>query len=607
MRFRSAKQDGFQVSAVSGVNTISFGISATSAAKKGLLGFAVKRIDPNPDTRKTEQYYMYGFKVFQSVIPQPDDNTKVSTEQHPVQSFVWDDFTAKPGHKYTYEFHPVRGKPKNLDHSAEPISIDVETEELFSDTAEHQVFFNRGVASSQAYTREFGNKKPDQLAEPLQQKALHWLSRDLDTAMLKFIDQVEDGDTLLGCFYEFHYEPVLTALRQKARKAAVRIIIDAKDNSRTDKDGKLVEAFPREANLKAIEDAGIPSKCIIERTARPSAIQHNKFMVWLKGKGKEAKPIEVWTGSTNLSDGGIHGQTNVGHWVRNESIAEAFRQYWKILKADPGATSGDDKSTTLSKNKEFRKSVEDLGEVPLKLEEISSGITPVYSPRQKLDVLALYADLVVKAEKSTAVTLAFGVSDAFKSKLVNNTKDDQIVFLLLEKEDKKNPRSAKEFIPLTARNNVYSAWGAYIDDPVYQWVRETNTARLKLNSHVAYIHSKFLLHDPLGPDPIVVTGSANFSNPSTTENDENMIVIRGDLRVADIYFTEFNRLWNHYYFRAMYDKLHADEKQQTPTEGSLFLVEDDSWTKKYAQGTLKAKRLALYSTMELGKKRAAAH
>jgi phosphatidylserine/phosphatidylglycerophosphate/cardiolipin synthase-like enzyme len=593
MRFQSKKQDGFQVFAVSGVNTISFGISAGAAAKKQLLGFAVERLDQQAG----ENYFMKGFKVFRSIIPHPDEQTQVSTREQPIQSFVWDDFTAKPGQKYTYQFHPVRGEPKNMDHSAPSIPIDVETEQLFSKKAEHQVFFNRGVASSQAYARRFGNRTPSKLPSDQEKEALRWLSRDLDDAMLKFIEQVGDGDTLLCCFYEFHYPPVLEALQRKARKADVRIIIDAKDNSTTDKEGVFHAAFPREANLKAIKDVKLPAKCIIKREARPRAIQHNKFMVWLKGKGAKSKPVEVWTGSTNLSDGGISGQTNVGHWVHNETVAKAFRQYWEILREDPGTTEGDDASTARSKNKEFRQSVMALGDVPLKLADIQSGITPIYSPREKLDVLALYADLVEKAEKSTAVTLAFGVSEAFKSRLIKNTSANQIVFLLLEKRDKPNPRSKKVFVALTAKNNVYSAWGAYIHDPVYQWLLETNASQLGLNKHVTYIHSKFLLHDPLGPDPIVVTGSANFSNPSTTENDENMLLIRGERRVADIYFTEFNRLWNHYYFRSVHEAL--QNKAETPKDSSLFLVEDDSWTAKYKPGTLRSKRLALYTTMEM--------
>lgn len=50
-------------------------------------------------------------------------------------------------------------------------------------------------------------------------------------------------------------------------------------------------------------------------------------------------------------------------------------------------------------------------------------------------------------------------------------------------------------------------------------------------------------HRPLSDDPIVFTGAANFSEPSTTANAENMLVIRGDTRVADIYLGEFTRLF----------------------------------------------------------------
>ena len=149
MRFRSKDSGGFQVFAVTGINTVSFGIKASADAQKGLLGFGVERADP----KEGEKYVMPGFKVFRSVIPHPDANTRVTTMEHPMQSFVWDDFTAKPDRDYEYTFHPIKGKPKNLDRSTPPVTIKVQTEPLFSDE-EHDVFFNRGVASSQAYARE---------------------------------------------------------------------------------------------------------------------------------------------------------------------------------------------------------------------------------------------------------------------------------------------------------------------------------------------------------------------------------------------------------------------------------------------------------------------
>lgn len=71
----------------------------------------------------------------------------------------------------------------------------------------------------------------------------------------------------------------------------------------------------------------------------------------------------------------------------------------------------------------------------------------------------------------------------------------------------------------------------------------------------------------------MVSGSANFSRASTTDNDENMIIIRGDRRVADIYFTEFNRLFFHYYFRSVVQRIRAGGG--SAEDDALDLVEDD--------------------------------
>lgn len=151
-------------------------------------------------------------------------------------------------------------------------------------------------------------------------------------------------------------------------------------------------------------------------------------------------------------------------------------------------------------------------------------------------------------------------------------------------------------MPLTATNNVYQAWGSYIKDPLYQWTKEINTQIMKLNHHVMYIHSKFMLVDPLGQDPIVVTGSANFSEASTVSNDENMLIIKGNKRAADIYFTEFNRLFNHYYFRSIYE---STRKGTYTKDNSLFLVSDDSWLEKYKPGKLRYKRVKMFTKMVL--------
>lgn len=219
-------------------------------------------------------------------------------------------------------------------------------------------------------------------------------------------------------------------------------------------------------------------------------------------------------------------------------------------------------------------------------------------------MLETYAQMLDTAKKSAFVTLAFGINQRIKELLQDNDFKNPITFILLEKQDKPNPQSLSPFIEIDARNNVYKAWGAYIKEPLYRWTKETNTAALGLNHHVQYIHSKFLLMDPLSDDPIVVSGSANFSDASTINNDENMLVIRGNLRVADIYFTEFNRLFNHYYFRSVYETIQK-QKEQTIAErsplstqqSSIFLDTDGTWLKKYKKGNLRYKRVKMFSEM----------
>ena len=590
MRFKSAKRDGFQVFAVSGVNTVSFGIEASAKARVGLLGFAVERYDP----KENERYPMPGFKVFPSVIPHPDASTQVSTRDHPVQSLVWDDFTAKDGRSYEYSFFPVRGVPRNLDHGAPPVKLLIRTEALFS-KLEHDVFFNRGVASSQAYTRRFGNKKPDDLPPDKQKEARAWLSRNLDDALLRFIRQARRNDSLLCCFYEFSYAPVAEALQAAlGRGVAVTIIIDAKNNGTTDKKGKTHPAFPRVENLATLEAAGIARTNVVYREARTNDIQHNKFMVLLKGKRQ--RPAEVWTGSTNISDGAIHGQTNVGHWVRDTVVAEHFRAYWEMLRTDPGAHEGD--ADPRKRNADLADAVQGLSPAPADAATIAPGVTPVFSPRRGLSVLGLYVELLDKAQHSAHITLAFGIGKDFKDALKSHTPKSPITFVMLEKRDAPTPANRASFVWLNSRQNVYEAWGSFIKDPLYQWARETNAMQLGLNLHVSYVHCKFLLRDPLGAGPLVVTGSANFSAASTNANDENMLLIRGNKRVADIYFTEFNRIFNHYYFRSVVEATAGGPDAAKNAEGNLFLAETpDGWLQKYKPGSLKQKRVELYVGM----------
>ncbi len=186
---------------------------------------------------------------------------------------------------YTYEFHPLAGTPKNLDRSRPVVEIDVETEPLYGGT--HDVFFNRGVASSQRYALRFGNLRPDrQPTERKRKEALAWLSRDLDDAMLRFIRSARPGNAIRGCFYEFTYGPVLDELKKAIDQGVdVKLVVDLKVNEHTSNerqpDGSTKAVF-HASDPRLREPRGDPHRRdsrLGDRQARIAAVRHRAQQV----------------------------------------------------------------------------------------------------------------------------------------------------------------------------------------------------------------------------------------------------------------------------------------------------------------------------------------
>jgi phosphatidylserine/phosphatidylglycerophosphate/cardiolipin synthase-like enzyme len=170
------------------------------------------------------------------------------------------------------------------------------------------------------------------------------------------------------------------------------------------------------------------------------------------------------------------------------------------------------------------------------------------------------------ANTAVFLTAAFGVNDLFEEVLAH--EKPYMRYVLLESEDKDMDRlNAPRFNEVAVANILPH-------NEFERWLAEHLSG---LNTHVKYIHTKYMLIDPLGDDPLLIGGSANFSDASTRKNDENMLVIRGDKRVADLYLSEFMRLFNHFQFRGL-----ARARAATgPESARSFLVPNDSWKSRY--------------------------
>ncbi len=493
-------------------------------------------------------------------MPDPQPGERRSTLKHPIQSFLWGDYSAVPNTRYTFTIRPVYGTPAALTYGSD-VSVTVRTEP--EDRGKHAVFHNRGAIPSQKFADLFGNRGPDDPNDP-DAEDVAWLSRGLLEAALGFIFQARGPRYALRvAAYEFSYPPILDALRSAAASGAdVSVVYE--DGSQK-KDGRLVLTSTTRMNRRAIRVGALASQAglnLIPRQKR-RAIPHNKFIILLK----DGRPLEVWTGSTNFTPSGFLGQSNVGHIVRDTQVAAQFLDYWQQLACDPDPEEFQTWCSTYSPY---------VGDRPP-----ARGITPIFSPRQKSQMLDWYGDRLEDANQTVMLTAAFGVTRRLAERFDNDR--DYLRFLLMERRN----RSEETQVMLTRDRDTRIALGAALNRDALalglnghqldEWYKREEHYRKK--GHIFYVHTKIMLLDTLTDDPLVFTGSANFSPASLLSNDENMLLIRGDKRVADIYTVEFMRLFNHFYFRHIAQLL-ARRGRNDPGRAA-FLTPDHSWTKRH--------------------------
>lgn len=273
MRVRKTNQD-LTLRTIAGSHVVLLAMDMKEADCPGLLGFAIHRTDQTEE----EAYWMEGTKTFEETDPGFPAGAKYATNKHPIQGFTWSDFTAKPGHKYTYRVQALTGSPTNLKKSRE-VSVDVETEDEASGS--HDIFFNRGAAASQEYSRRFGKMAALENAKESDPR-WGWLSRGAMEAILAFVDRAQGpGHALRVAAYEFRLPAFAKALKAaKDRGVDVKVLYDGNDNP-PDKNGKV---FPRDDNRDTATAAKVKS-CSKERMTRDEVknppISHHKFILHL--------------------------------------------------------------------------------------------------------------------------------------------------------------------------------------------------------------------------------------------------------------------------------------------------------------------------------------
>mmetsp|Transcript_3032 Transcript_3032/g.7681 ORF Transcript_3032/g.7681 Transcript_3032/m.7681 type:complete len:696 (+) Transcript_3032:136-2223(+) len=634
-----------------------------------------KAASSNIKSKNTSTVVFSGFAV-ERLDPLKKQNVSLNFDGRPIQKFHFGDYTAVPGMQYEYTVRRMTKAQSSVASTSKfvaygsSVTVKITTEDPTEGV--HGIYFNRGVAGSKAYSDKFHqfskyhrvNKfgiprwksiiNPRSIPDPdKSQEALTWLSRGLEEALLQFISQASGSDyRLLATVYEFTHEETIRAFASAVERGVdVKIIRHCKGTHRArvkrndivkDENGKVVKDWepdgPTAAAKKAIDEVGFTSlkdahtwhhETFIERHYS-AGIMHNKFIVLVR----KGKPLQVWTGSTNPTDSGIYGQSNVGHIVRSDQVASQYVEYWKHLSRDlPGRKHPSKTNDGGGSENEDNDPMDDFNErqqPDIEGQVKSPSIKVIFSPRKTIDMLQWYADRMGDAKSSVHYTAAFGIAQpiaqilkgenpskpeadeglrrspriARRCKKNEATSDSLLRYVLMdnkpsEHSSEKSRASAEkkgkewvDYYDFKENKSNRIAYGAILTDDD-DGAHDHGESLTGLTTFVDYIHTKYMIVDALTDNPLVITGSANFSAASTDKNDENSLVIQGDTRVADVYLTEFMRLFDHFYSRDRFLEL---GKRSSGKSGRVWdeVVMDESWLQPYFDPSTQVYRERLF-------------
>jgi len=277
--------------------------------------------------------------------------------------------------------------------------------------------------------------------------------------------------------------------------------------------GAINSAYARGVKIRWIYDGSSTNSGLsqldtnINTFASPTSgnygIMHNKFMIVDAQSQNSSEPI-VWTGSTNWNYQQFYNDVNNVIIIQDKNVVQAY--------------------TT-----EFNEMWGDTGLVP---DTILSRFGPYKTNNT-------FHTFYIGGKK---VELYFSPTDSVTSQILSSisSANDDLYFGIYAF----TYNSIADSISSRIQNGVYAA--GIIDVfsqtyPPYSTLQPAMGNNLKLftNTPTLY-HNKFLMADPCNAlsDPLVLTGSHNWSNSAETKNDENTLIIHDDT-IANNYYQSF--------------------------------------------------------------------
>jgi len=339
-----------------------------------------------------------------------------------------------------------------------------------------------------------------------------------------------------------------------------------------------------DGNLSArqhLNSAGIPT---VDRLLKSKGLGHNKFAVVSDQRG----PTAVWTGSTNWSTTGLCTQANNGLLIENAAVATLYRQQWDRLR---------DASPPVTTPAGFPPALVSANDVPHSFSVGGASVTVWFTRASDGRDMAALREVIASAQHSVLFLMFTPGKQGLHTLAGQRAKEPGMyvrgVVSTLGTEpgdtdknvlDVQVVSSDKTFAP--DHYTVLQPQG--IDVELGPWIAEVTRKDFLAQIGHAIVHSKVLVVDPLSDNPVVVTGSHNFSASASEKNDENLVIVRGHKALAEAYATYVMSVYDHYRYRSYVREMRAQGK--VPWS---YLDDDDTWLKD--ELTSKAAEIAFWT------------
>jgi phosphatidylserine/phosphatidylglycerophosphate/cardiolipin synthase-like enzyme len=509
------------------------------------LGFAILR---TPGFAGAPQSWLPNRIGFNG--PKPDQGD-FSSKEAPIQKFYWWDAridTKDRGSSFTYRVTPAVGPaaaPKLLDTESAIINARIpEVEEQGITT-----HFNRAVVSSQAFEKQF----PD-LSTAAQQKAARaWLANGMELAVSDFLGRAP-GKAMGGAIYHLTDETwIIPGFKQYGGSLALAYNQTASDHT-------------SDAAINELVAAGRPRTGFIARTH--ANIMHDKFLVRV---GAANKAEAVLTGSANFTSEGLSAQANVLHAFESPELARLYLSRKALLDGDPSLAE------TRKKQNGWSSKIS-VGDAKIRVFFPPEG-------QASRDSLQTIVDAVKKAAHSVLLCAYDPTDKPLLDAVFGAADDGKMMLALVNRVSETAPSGDPGHADVAAKIEIMNRSAKDHDVAGYKAFDAKDTPTGFVPERVLWpgenpkimvrVHHKFVVIDAEGDQPVIFTGSANFSANSLHNNDENLLEITECPRLAGIYFAEFLRLFEHYRARMQYDR------RQAGNLDVFRLTSDNSWSTKY--------------------------